>query len=608
MGVPTFFLQIIRNKYYKNVHNGIQNGKVNCDYFFMDFNGTVYNAYEIVRKKNEDKVLSKEKLEELIIEEVILLTQNLICDVIKPKKMTYIALDGPAPRAKMVQQRSRRFKAPMEKEFMKNLRKKYNINDDNIEWDRSANISPGTEFMEKLSNGILNAMKNKAFQKHNPNMSIIFNNGNVPGEGEHKFLDIIRKMRSMETTKNDSIYLYGRDADLIVLAITTHKNNMHIVREIKAETDKDLKKMYIDYDYLQINIDNLADGFYKELIRKNEKGKQFEKVNILNDYIFLTFLVGNDFVPSLPFLKIKKNGLDKIIEIYHKISINTNEYLVLYDIHANKQPIINYSFLLKIFLYASENEDSWMKNDLQREIDRSLTGSLDQRIIESEKNMSMYEKMQSRYTHMHIANPNHPLFSIYQAEIRSLDFKKDYNIWSEDYYKFYLGITKENMPEYNRIKDNLILNYIESLAFTLKYYFTGCPSWQWHYKFRMSPLLNDIVTYLKENPSCIDNIEFELGKPYTPFQQLMLILPPQVDYIIPEQLRPIMNNDELGCTQFYPIEARLDVTVGGKTQYSEPILPEIDEELLLSVIKKHEQKLSPEEKLRNEIRTKSFRI
>ena len=99
-----------------------------------------------------------------------------------------------------------------------------------------------------------------------------------------------------------------------------------------------------------------------------------------------------------------------------------------------------------------------------------------------------------------------------------------------------------------------------------------------------------------------------MGKPYTPFQQLMLILPPQVDYIIPEQLRPIMKNDELGCTQFYPIEARLDVTVGGKTQYSEPILPEIDEELLLSVIKKHEQKLSPEEKVRNEIRTKSFRI
>ena len=105
------------------------------------------------------------------------------------------------------------------------------------------------------------------------------------------------------------------------------------------------------------------------------------------------------YVGSLFFkiLKVKRYGLDKIIEIYHKISNNTEEYLVLFDINKNEEPIINYSFLLKIFLYASENEDMWMKNEIQRETDRSLTGSLDQRIIESEKNMSMYEKRSSMY-------------------------------------------------------------------------------------------------------------------------------------------------------------------------------------------------------------------
>ena len=609
MGVPTFFLQIIKNKYYKNVHNGIQNGKVKCDYFFMDFNGTVYNAYEVVRKKYEGKNLNQDNLEELIIKEVISLTQNLICNVIKPIKMTYIALDGPAPRAKMVQQRARRFKGPMEKEFMKNLRKKYKISEESFDWDRSANISPGTKFMEKLSNGILDAMKNKVFQKHNHNMNIIFNNGNVPGEGEHKFLDIIRQMRNIESTKNAEIYLYGRDADLIVLAVTTHKNNIHIVREIKLETDNDLKKMYENYDFLQVNINELSDGFYKELIRKNESKKNFEKTKVLNDYIFLTFLVGNDFVPSLPFLKIKKGGLNKMIDIYHKISNNREDYLINYDLdQKNSSPLINILFLLDLFQYASENEDEWMKNDLQREIDRALTGTIDERTAQSEEKMNDYEKMKSRYTHMVVANPNHPLFSIYQEEIRSLDFKKDYQTWRNDYYKFYLGVSSENQEEMDNMLMKLVTNYLESLQFTLKYYFKGCPSWQWHYHFRMAPLLHDIYIILKNNHKKFENISFTLGKPYTPFQQLMLILPPQVDYIVPEQLRPIMHDDTLGCTQYYPLEARLDVTVGGKTQYSEPILPEIDEDVLLPVIKKLEKNLSPEEQERNVIRTKSFRI
>ena len=73
--------------------------------------------------------------------------------------------------------------------------------------------------------------------------------------------------------------------------------------------------------------------------------------------------------------------------------------------------------------------------------------------------------------------------------------------------------------------------------FTLKYYFQGCPSWNWHYKFRISPLINDVYTVLNENLINLNNIKFELNEPYTPFQQLMMILPPQMSHILPEQLR-----------------------------------------------------------------------
>ena len=46
MGVPTLFKKIIHNKFYKNIANGVKDGKTDCDYLFMDYNGIVYNAYE----------------------------------------------------------------------------------------------------------------------------------------------------------------------------------------------------------------------------------------------------------------------------------------------------------------------------------------------------------------------------------------------------------------------------------------------------------------------------------------------------------------------------------------------------------------------------------
>ena len=71
--------------------------------------------------------------------------------------------------------------------------------------------------------------------------------------------------------------------------------------------------------------------------------------------------------------------------------------------------------------------------------------------------------------------------------------------------------------------------------------------------------------------------------------------------LVPSCLRPIMNDDSLLCTQFYPTDFKLDVAYGFKTQYSEAILPEIDEELLIETVKKYEKDLTPEEKIRNSL-------
>lgn len=601
MGVPTFFLSIIKNKNYKNVHSGVNAQSVNCDYFFLDYNGIVYKAYERIKRQIEGNNMNKNRIEDMIIEEVIRYTKHLICNIVKPTKLTYIALDGPAPRAKMVQQRSRRYKGFFDKNYLKEEKIRLNIPYDDNEWDRSANISPGTEFMTKLSNALISVMKSKGFSEHNQHMQVILSDSNIPGEGEHKFLPTIKQMRRKKEHENANIYMYGSDADLIILAMSTHKNNIHIIREMQTET-KELRELYMNYEFVQINIDNLKAGFNHELTR-TFKNHNYDKARILNDYVFLTFLVGNDFVLSMPFLKIRKDGLKILISIYHEIKENHNGYLVDYNIESNTKPLLNLNFFKDLMNKVSLKEDFEMKSQ-QNLINRLMSGYVDERRLNEEKKLTPFQIINTRYSHLEVCSPDHPLFEKYHNEFKKINYNQDYEKWKAEYYHYYLNVNPENEEEYLKSRVDIATNYVESLMFNLNYYINGVPSWQWHYKYTMSPLISDICYVLENNIINPNEINFEIGEPYTPFQQLMFILPPQMDGLVPSILRPIMNDDNLLCTQFYPTDFRIDVVTGIKTIYSEAILPEINESLLLDTVKKYEKKLNANEKLRNTISNK----
>jgi 5'-3' exonuclease len=89
-------------------------------------------------------------------------TDKLI-KIIRPKKVIYFAVDGVAPRAKMNQQRSRRFRAAFEardkKEKEKHLLKEWM--DKGIKLPETEEhhfdsnvITPGTEFMYNLTEAL----------------------------------------------------------------------------------------------------------------------------------------------------------------------------------------------------------------------------------------------------------------------------------------------------------------------------------------------------------------------------------------------------------------------------------------------------------------------
>jgi 5'-3' exonuclease len=151
MGIPSYFSYIIKN--YKNIVFGLKKMKesgIQIDNLYMDCNSIIYDAIS--------NVVFDENIENNIIKNVVENIETYI-QLIKPKKTVFIAFDGVAPLAKMKQQKTRRYKTY----FMSKI-DLLNDNKTAEKWNTSK-ITPGTEFMNKLSKKITFHFNDKEREK-----------------------------------------------------------------------------------------------------------------------------------------------------------------------------------------------------------------------------------------------------------------------------------------------------------------------------------------------------------------------------------------------------------------------------------------------------------
>ena len=69
--------------------------------------------------------------------------------------------------------------------------------------------------------------------------------------------------------------------------------------------------------------------------------------------------------------------------------------------------------------------------------------------------------------------------------------------------------------------------YVVGIQWVLHYYYSGVPSWSWFYPYHYAPYMSDVRGF-----SDIV-IEFELGSPFHPFEQLLAVLPPASKSLLP---------------------------------------------------------------------------
>lgn len=501
MGVAYFFSYIYRKYNSDNdlVIDEMTLSKFRIGHLFLDYNSMIHPcSQQLLSILDENKQYSIEELDNMIIDHCINYTRYVM-DMINAKNV-YIMVDGVAPRAKINQQRSRRYKSRL---FKKTEGK--------VKWD-SNKITPGTFFMTKLKKKLeeyIVKLKNEGLLF---NISIDFENG----EGEHKMMHVIK---DLDINNNDKICIYGLDADLIMLSLM-NKNckDIILIRDTNKENEN---KKFFTY----LNVKSLEDSIIKEINSKLENVLLDDK-SIIYDYIVLCMLLGNDFLEHIPSLMIKENGLNTLIKIYIKVIQHNKIGLVNIKQleNGNLNDAINLNILRDILNHIGNSENYFYNN-----IYSVYKGSFVYKDVDLEEYKDVYF------------------------------YKEDcikYNVtgYKKRYYIFY-GI--------NDINDSC-KKYIEGLYWVLGYYNGHMhDNWMWYYPYDATPFASDISEYLKGNYK-IDNIEKSdkiTSKQQLfmvlPIESLIEILN-DIDKELLEKIKRFMNMNML-IKKYFPDKVCIDI-------------------------------------------------
>ncbi|XP_012275979.1 5'-3' exoribonuclease 2 homolog isoform X2 [Orussus abietinus] len=686
MGVPAFFRWLSR-KYPSVIVNCIEqkavssNGTrvtinsadpnpngVEFDNLYLDMNGIIHPC---THPEDRPAPKNEEEMMEAIFECI-----DRLFRIVRPRKLLYMAIDGVAPRAKMNQQRSRRFRASKESaekiSEMQKIRQELSQKGANVPPEKAKEehfdsncITPGTPFMARLSTClhyyIHDRLNNDPGWK---DIKVILSDANVPGEGEHKIMDYIRRQRANpDHDPNTHHVLCGADADLIMLGLATHEPNFTIIREefkpnkpkpcdicgqlgheLKdcTGTEPDPKKADESFadecQYIFVRLNVLREYLERELQMPNLPFKyDFERA--IDDWVFMCFFVGNDFLPHLPSLEIREGAIDRLVNLYKKTVYRTGGFLT-------DSGDVNLDRVQMIMSDLGNVEDEIFKKRQQNEL------AFKQREKDKKKRMEAVSNYKPKWIPAGQFAPTplgetvkpiqNPRYEAYQMRVQGRNYntsaaeralkgtnanaaleamivpegsnnrgqkrkidqveKEDdddqahdeVRLWEDGFKDRYYESKFDVSPDNLEFRNSVALQYVRGLCWVLRYYYQGCASWKWYFPYHYAPFASDFI-----NIGGLST-EFERGtQPFRPLEQLMGVFPAASSSHVPAPWAKLMTNPNSPIIDFYPEDFKIDLNGKKFAWQGVALLPFVDEKRLFKALEPLYECLTDAEKKRN---------
>jgi len=750
------------------------------DNLYIDMNGMIHPCFH-----PEERPAPQNEAE--VFEEVFVYLDRIV-SICRPRRLLFLAIDGPAPRAKLNQQRSRRFYSAYERQRRVRHFPGEVLGDEgdaevgdggsgakpdgrpderpdgrqdgqpestgdaatgNTEAGRegykldSNYITPGTPFMLRLTQ----AVKYYVVSRQNSpdpniarfwqNLAVILSDSNTAGEGEHKIMSFIRQQRSRPGYRTDMVHcIHGLDADLIMLALGTHERYFTILREIVFQESDSMLCTRCGQICSRRNHEGQVHGLLgadrgsgdeddsddwqstappprrrggkyalSETIKRHpafcphfsgseqrpvvfHKAFQFLHVwqlranlsaefrltgrsleNAIDDFVFLCYMAGNDFLPNIPCLVIREAAIFRLIDYYVEYISRGKKFLttatkgVPYVLVGNVVPILSKLASREEFIYmAREHRDSFRSPQSQASSVKKKIATLEQAITSGKLTTAEQEACQrqlddARHSLQRLRFVEGLRGGTKEEETGGDEFvdgegettgaigassapragrdagnpgsagntgntRKNENalmndprippegLFENQYYKWVtigpedcttLAVRYIALP-YNLGRMNYRRNYYTAIgvvgenaiaamadAYVLGmqwvfcyYYWPRCPDWGWFYPYHFAPLACDLeaaAVRASKKAMCPFSPR-NTTKPFTPYEQLLAVLPPASCDALPEPYHHLMLTKSSPLSEFYPNRFDADMSSGGPLWHAKLLLPFIDEKTL----------------------------